>query len=649
MSIQQVVQSRPSSNGFGRRKVERDLATRLDSKLPSGKSNSGSFSNAGSLNGKVGTFEGPSRDRFIYMTTCLIGHPVDVQVMDGSIYSGIFHATNTDEEFGVILKMARLIKDVPFKVQKLATDSVGKGLAKIMVIPAKDLVQVIAKDVAVSGNEMIENVQHEKRQDIMIDSYISQGFVEAERELERWAPDEDDPQCPELENIFDGPWNRHWDQFETNAALFGVKSTFDEELYTTKLERGPQMREREREASRIAKEIEGEDTQDLHMKEERGFDINADFGIDEETRFSSVFRGISDNGYEENEDTVLDSHNTDTFGGSSRSFSDVARRKNEDGTHASSSISSLDEAQLPQATAGRDMYRSASGDYARQLDAESRMNENQFREQQSRKNGVKEFAERKTLIDVSEDGKTSKFFDIKSALNTKKSSSDKGGLSPSATAYAPSSSISSKDHAQTDSLGESSDGAGSRKAQAAAKPGNPRGRPGSSASATSEPGNPRGRPGSSASSTSERAAPVSASSGPGLSPSSSMGSLSSEKSTLNPYAKEFKLNPNAKSFTPTQTPLRPSSPISDVSYYFPANVSTAPHMHGVPVGIGLGPSYGGPQSVVYNPQATPVQGPQAYIHPNGPLYGQQMIIGHPRQVLYMPNYPPDMPYKGRDF
>lgn len=60
---------------------------------------------------------------------------------------------------------------------------------------------------------------------------------------------------------------RSWDQFETNETLFGVKSTFDEELYTTKLERGPQMRELEREAMRIAREIEGEDTHDLHLAE----------------------------------------------------------------------------------------------------------------------------------------------------------------------------------------------------------------------------------------------------------------------------------------------------------------------------------------------------------------------------------------------
>lgn len=49
--------------------------------------------------------------------------------------------------------------------------------------------------------------------------------------------------------------------------LFGVKSTFNEEIYTTKLEKGPRTRELERQALRIAREIEGEETQDLHLAE----------------------------------------------------------------------------------------------------------------------------------------------------------------------------------------------------------------------------------------------------------------------------------------------------------------------------------------------------------------------------------------------
>ena len=46
-----------------------------------------------------------------------------------------------------------------------------------------------------------------------------------------------------------------------------MKSTFNEELYTTKLEKGPQTRELEKQALRIAREIEGEETQDLHLAE----------------------------------------------------------------------------------------------------------------------------------------------------------------------------------------------------------------------------------------------------------------------------------------------------------------------------------------------------------------------------------------------
>lgn len=60
---------------------------------------------------------------------------------------------------------------------------------------------------------------------------------------------------------------RNWDQFEINRTLFGVESTFNEDLYTTKLEKGPQMREREKEAWRIAREIEGQSGKHLHLTE----------------------------------------------------------------------------------------------------------------------------------------------------------------------------------------------------------------------------------------------------------------------------------------------------------------------------------------------------------------------------------------------
>jgi PAB1-binding protein PBP1 len=47
-----------------------------------------------------------------------------------------------------------------------------------------------------------------------------------------------------------------WDQFATNEALFGVRAGFDEDAYTTKLDRSaPDYKERERKAQAIANEI----------------------------------------------------------------------------------------------------------------------------------------------------------------------------------------------------------------------------------------------------------------------------------------------------------------------------------------------------------------------------------------------------------
>lgn len=59
--------------------------------------------------GKIGGFENPSRDRLVYITTCLIGHHVEVQVKNGSVYSGIFHATNAEKDMGMFFVFSFLL------------------------------------------------------------------------------------------------------------------------------------------------------------------------------------------------------------------------------------------------------------------------------------------------------------------------------------------------------------------------------------------------------------------------------------------------------------------------------------------------------------------------------------------------------------
>lgn len=79
-----------------------------------------------------------------------------------------------------------------------------------------------------------------------------------------------------------------WNQFEANEKLFGVKSTFDENLYTTKLDREKLSLEQSREAERIAKEIERQTSSNFHLQEERGQKLQHD--MDEEALYSSVDR-----------------------------------------------------------------------------------------------------------------------------------------------------------------------------------------------------------------------------------------------------------------------------------------------------------------------------------------------------------------------
>lgn len=80
-----------------------------------------------------------------------------------------------------------------------------------------------------------------------------------------------------------------WDQFAANEAKFGLKTSYDEELYTIKLDRSrPDFAAKEKEAERLAAEIMGQATTDAHVAEERG-QID-DSGQNEEDKYGAVQR-----------------------------------------------------------------------------------------------------------------------------------------------------------------------------------------------------------------------------------------------------------------------------------------------------------------------------------------------------------------------
>ncbi|KAJ7931503.1 hypothetical protein B0H13DRAFT_1958504 [Mycena leptocephala] len=119
-----------------------------------------------------------------------------------------------------------------------------------------------------------------------------------ERELQAWQPSPDGAPNPQVggggigdDETFGAGAKRPWDQFNVNEKLFGVKTSFDEDAYTTKLDRSaPDFKERERKAQRIANEIIGAGTNNPHIAEERNQNVD-DSGANEEDKYGAVVRG----------------------------------------------------------------------------------------------------------------------------------------------------------------------------------------------------------------------------------------------------------------------------------------------------------------------------------------------------------------------
>jgi PAB1-binding protein PBP1 len=134
------------------------------------------------------------------------------------------------------------------------------------------------------------------------DSSISNTRLGGERELKRWVPDSNDDTSFSLEQPTKGPV---WDQFATNEQLFGVKSDYDENIYTTAIDKAhPDYNKRVGYADRKAREIERSAATTSHVAEERVMDfVGGEDHRDEEEKYA-VLPYTSDQVADPHQDTV---------------------------------------------------------------------------------------------------------------------------------------------------------------------------------------------------------------------------------------------------------------------------------------------------------------------------------------------------------
>jgi PAB1-binding protein PBP1 len=120
------------------------------------------------------------------------------------------------------------------------------------------------------------------------DAAISGNRYHGERTLKAWAPDDSIETDMSLESgrnksSTGGAWN----QFEANERLFGLTTDYDENIYTTTIDKSkPDIGKRYAEADRKAREIEGSAANNSHVAEERIVDNLAadDSGVTEEDK-----------------------------------------------------------------------------------------------------------------------------------------------------------------------------------------------------------------------------------------------------------------------------------------------------------------------------------------------------------------------------
>ncbi|KAG9236220.1 hypothetical protein BJ875DRAFT_372587 [Amylocarpus encephaloides] len=125
------------------------------------------------------------------------------------------------------------------------------------------------------------------------DAAISGSKAQGERVLQKFvfdAPEDSDGSLESSRTKSHGP---AWDQFAENERRFGLKTDYDENIYTTAIDRShPQYKQRAADADRKAREIEQSVTTNSHVAEERIIDnlARASNGLNEEEKYSGVRR-----------------------------------------------------------------------------------------------------------------------------------------------------------------------------------------------------------------------------------------------------------------------------------------------------------------------------------------------------------------------
>eukprot|EP00934_Nitzschia_sp_Nitz4_P000099 Nitzschia sp. Nitz4//scaffold96_size78090//12139//15166//NITZ4_005485-RA/size78090-augustus-gene-0.0-mRNA-1//1//CDS//3329560546//99//frame0 len=244
------------------------------------------------------------RERLLHLSFALVGQKVSATLVGGTVIEGVLHTFTpfanlpAEKRNKYVISTAQLVKK--------GTDTITVNPGATLVLAVEKVSHILAKNVDLE--QAAAAVALNKGGDLITDTQISSARGTKASELvaagTEWTKGRADAMLGALEDTkgtrkgfgtalkgadtssgLQGSIGQ-WDQFKANQELFNVNATFDENLYTTALDKSQIDRTKIAEAERIAREIENTTSSNIHISEERGHAVETDY--DEEDRYSGV-------------------------------------------------------------------------------------------------------------------------------------------------------------------------------------------------------------------------------------------------------------------------------------------------------------------------------------------------------------------------
>ena len=162
----------------------------------------------------------------------------------------------------------------------------------------ESMLKIYFKEISSINYEINNNTQegknNNKKSQFVLDSQISKknSNKTKEEKLVKYEIKEEDKNNKYINQSLEDEENVDWDQFELNKKVYNVVSTYDENLYTTKLDKNKITEEEKIFADKMYNEImnSNKDEKNIHVLEDRGIIKQKDNDLDEEDKYSSVIK-----------------------------------------------------------------------------------------------------------------------------------------------------------------------------------------------------------------------------------------------------------------------------------------------------------------------------------------------------------------------